>query len=317
MAAKRSKISLRDALLGDFPAERQPELWSDVNTLLNTLKGLERVERVLERVQRYALEAAGITVRGDFGNLDEDEIDKIEEGSIEIEDTIREELRVCISYFISDSHREFVVRCHARGLSTADAVWELMLEDEIMRRLACDDALGRKDLKAILIHRLSYLKPGTARWPEAKYGELWRETREQHRQEVSDIPFTSAAEQIAALAKHADRLNSELETKTHSAKALQLLTNSLTKTMESLRRLSAVEQPMPVNLSGAQIVGVLERLTLALKAPGKQMIGGETEELVAILERLTLALKAPGQKVNGNGRKALPAETNNGAGETD
>ena len=190
------------------------------------------------------------------------------------------------------------------------------MEDEIINRLALDDAMGWKKLKEILVHRLSYLKPGTARWPEGKYGELWRETREKHRQAVSDIPFTSPVEQIAVLAKHAERINSELETKTHSAKDLQLLTNSLTKTMDSLRRLTAAEQPMPVNLSGAQIVGVLERLTVALKAPGKQMIGGEAEELLSVLERLTLALKAPGQKVNGNGRKALPAETNNGAGET-
>ena len=186
-----------------------------------------------------------------------------------------------------------------------------------MNRLGLEDALGWKKLKEILVHRLSYLKPGTARWPEGKYGELWRETREKHRQAVSDIPFTSPEEQIAVLAKHADRINSELESKTHSAKDLQLLTNSLTKTTESLRRLSVAEQPIPVNFSGTQIVGVLERLTLALKAPGKQMIGGEAEELLSVLERLTLALKAPGQKGDGNGRKALPADTNNGAGGTE
>lgn len=317
MAAKRRKITLRDALQDDFPEKGEAELWSDLRGLFKTLKGRERVEGTIERVQRHALEASGITVRGDFGDLDEDEADEIGGEAPEIESAIRQELRMCVRHFISDSHREFVVRCHARGLSTADAVWELMLEDEIMHRLAYDDALGRQDLKEILIHRLSYLKPGTARWPEGKYGELWRETREQHRQEVSDIPFTSVAEQIAALARHADRINSELETKTHSAKELQLLTNSLTKTMESLRRLSVAEQPIPVNLSGTQIVGVLERLTLALQTPEQKMLGGEAEELLSVLERLTLALKAPGQKVNGNGRKALPAETNNGAGETE
>ena len=236
---------------------------------------------------------SGITVSRNLGDLDEDEVDEIDAEAIEIQDTIRRELRLCVTRFISDSHREFVVRCHARGLSTSDAVSELMMEDEIINQLAQDDAMGWKELKEILVHRLSYLKPGSARWPEGKYGELWRETREKHRQAVSDIPFTSPVEQIAVLAKHAERINSELETKTHSAKDLQLLTNSLTKTMESLRRLSAAEQPMPVNLSGAQIVGVLERLTLALKAPGKQMIGGEAEELVSVLERLTLALKAP------------------------
>lgn len=33
--------------------------------------------------------------------------------------------------------------------------------------------------------------------------------------------------------------------------------------------------------------------------------------------RMTLSQKAGGQKVNGNGRKVVPAETNNGAGGTE
>ena len=49
----------------------------------------------------------------------------------------------------------------------------------------------------MLIHRLAYLKPGSARWPEKKYGSVWREAREQYKQVVSDIPFTSQVEQVA------------------------------------------------------------------------------------------------------------------------
>ena len=315
MAAKRTKTSLQDALQGHFPQKGQSELRSDVKALYERLSGYERVTAIIERVQRYAVETVGISVNRDLGDLDADEVQEIEAEAVEIEDTVRRELLLCVTGFISDAHREFVVRCHACGLSTSDAVQELILGDNTINRLAQDDAMGWKGLREILIHRLAYLKPGSARWPEAKYGALWRETREQHRQAVSDIPFTSPVEQIALLAKHADRINRELEKKTHSAKDLQLLTNSLTKTMESLRRLSATEQPMPVNLSGAQIVGVLERLTLALKAPGKQMIGGEAEDLVSVLERLTLALKAPEQKVIGNGTKVLPAEPGVSVGE--
>ena len=314
MATKRTKTSLQDALQGDLPQKGQSELRSDVKALYERLSGYERVTAIIERVQRYAVETVGISVNRDLGDLDADEVQEIEAEAVEIEDTVCRELLLCVTGFISDSHREFVVRGHACGLSTSDAVQELILGDNTINRLAQDDAMGWKGLREILIHRLAYLKPGSARWPEAKYGALWRETREQHRQAVSDIPFTSPVEQIALLAKHADRINRELEKKTHSAKDLQLLTNSLTKTMESLRRLSATEQPMPVNLSGAQIVGVLERLTLALKAPGKQMIGGEAEELVSVLERITLALKAPEQRVIGNGAKSLPAEETDEAG---
>ena len=183
----------------------------------------------------------------------------------------------------------------------------LIVADKTINRLAQDDAVGGDAVKKILTHRLAYLKPGSARWPEQKYGSVWREEREQHRQVISDIPFTSPVEQVALLAKHAERINSELDNQTHSVQDLQLLTNSLTKTMESLRKLSAVEEPMPVNLSGPQLVAVLERLTLALKAPEQISIGGEAAELVGVLEQLTLALKAPEPMADGNEVKALPA----------
>ena len=177
-----------------------------------------------------------------------------------------------------------------------------------MNRLAREDAVGVADVRTILIHRLSYLKPGSARWPEAKYGAVWREARGEYRQQVSDIPFTSQVEQVALLAKNAERINRALDNEEHSVKEFQMLTNSLTKTLESLRKLSAVEQPMPVSLSGPQLVGVLERLTLALRVPEQKKLGGEATELVGVLERLTLALKAPQVEGTGNGAKALPAD---------
>ena len=104
-------------------------------------------------------------------------------------------------------------------------------------------------MRAILIHRLSYLKPGTARWPEAKYGSAWREAREQYRQQMSDILFTSQVEQVALLAKNAERINRALDNEELSVKDFQLLTNSLTKTLESLNKLSAVDEQTHVNLS--------------------------------------------------------------------
>ena len=268
--------------------------------MFKTLKGDELLEAVIARVQRYAVEASGKTVDRDFSRLDSYDAD-------EIKKHIREKLLWCILNFISDEHREFVVRRHARGLSTSDAVLTLILTDKTINRLVQDDAMGVDGVKKILTHRLAYLKPGSARWPEQKYGSVWREEREQHRQVISDIPFTSPVEQVALLAKHAERINNELDNQTHSVQDLQLLTNSLVKTVESLRKLSVVEEPMSVNLSGPQLVGVLERLTLALKAPEQISIGGEAAELVGVLEQLTLALKAPEQMADGNEVKALPA----------
>ena len=247
------------------------ELGSDIRKLLDTLDGDERVEAVIERVQRYTVEAAGRTVDSDFRLMGKHLADEIKE-------IICKELAPYVSSFISDAHRELVVHAHARGLSTADAVQTLILEDGTMNRLAREDAVGVEDLRTILIHRLSYLKPGTARWPEAKYGSVWREAREEYRRQVSDIPLTSKAEQVALLAKNAERINRALDNEKNSVKDIQMLTNSLTKTLESLRKLSVVDEPMPRSLSGPQLVGVLERLTLALSAPEQIELRGKAKE---------------------------------------
>ena len=138
----------------------------------------------------------------------DDDFKDIEQGALDqIQRTIRDILRDCISLFISDEHREFVVRCHAQGISTADAVSGLIRQDKGMNRLAYDDALGTKLLRDTLIHRLSYLKPGTARWPEKKYGSVWREARDEYKQMINDMPLTSPMEQAAMLVKHVNRIN--------------------------------------------------------------------------------------------------------------
>ncbi len=61
--------------------------------------------------------------------------------------------------------------------------------------------MGTQGLRDALIPRVAYLKPGSARWPEKKYGVVWREAREAYKQTVSDIPLTSKEEQMALLAK--------------------------------------------------------------------------------------------------------------------
>ena len=81
----------------------------------------------------------------------------------------RNELKHKISSFISDHHRCFIVQHHALGLPTSEAVDELIREDDVINRLAQEDAIGYKVLRNILIHRMSYLKPGAPRWSEKKY----------------------------------------------------------------------------------------------------------------------------------------------------
>ena len=296
-----NKYTLQDALRGQLrksekgsTKESEKLLFSDLKALRDRLAGPERVDAFIVRIQRYATESMNLSVDDDFKEIEQGTLDQIQ-------GTIRDILRDCISLFISDEHRIFVVRCHAQGISTTDAVSELIRHDQVMHRLVYDDALGLKLLRDTLIHRLSYLKPGAARWPEKKYGSVWREARDAYKQMINDMPLTSPMEQAAMLVKHANRINYALENDSYTVKDLQMLTNSLTKTIESLRKVSVVEEQAPANLSAPQLVAVLERLTLALDAPEQLALSGDTDTLVSVLEQLTLALKTSGQKALGEG----------------
>ena len=171
-----------------------------------------------------------------------------------------------------------------------------------------------------MIHRLSYLKPQSPRWSEKKYGAIWREAREEYKQTLRDIPLTSQVEQVALLARQTNQLDKLIQSiwdgdrgNTIEAKDVKLLFDSLTKTVLSLQKLSKVDDQQipvhwsaPLQLSAPQLVGVLKRITLALKSPQQQIDGNEAEEIVGVLEQLTIALKAPTQQTEGNEAKALP-----------
>ncbi|MDE0013024.1 MAG: hypothetical protein OXU36_17895 [Candidatus Poribacteria bacterium] len=305
MANKTVKITLRDALYGEFERsmtnipEEESELVSDLQKLGGRLEGREYVQAFIARVQRYAAEGVNLSIDDDFANIHGRSL-------LQIRATIREVLWGNLSLFITDEHRKFVVRCHARGISTADAVSGLIKEDAAMGRLAEDDALDVKSLRKELVHRMAYLKPGTARWPERKYGVVWREARDSYKQMMRDIPLTSPGEQVAVLAKHVDLINSKLENDDYDVKDFQMLTDSLMKTIERLQKVSAVETQASANLSAPQLVAVLERLTLALDAPEQLAISGDTGALISVLEQLAGALKASGKpKALGEGTEEL------------
>ena len=117
-----NKYTLQDALRGQLrKSEKRPTeeseklLFSDLKALLDTLEGQELVDAFIARIQRHATESVNLSVDDDFKDIEQDTLDQIQR-------TIRDILRDCVSLFISDEHRKFVVRCHAQGISTADAV---------------------------------------------------------------------------------------------------------------------------------------------------------------------------------------------------
>ena len=290
MTVENTNAPRETSPLKDFWAESTLKVRADLKDLFATLEGDELLETVIERIQRYAIETFSEPQRENFTRYKSPHL----LGTIR--ETFSEELTEWISHFISDAHREFIVRCHARGIATAEAVSTLMREDKTLGRLAEVDVMGTPNLRRALVTRLAYLKPGTARWPERTYGAIWREARERHKQDIRDIPLTSSMEQIALLAKHVDYINEMLEDSSHSVKDVQVLTDALVKTVEALQKLSATEQQVPPNLSGAQLITVLERLTLTLNTPEQFAHVGNTEALVTVLDRLTIALKSANQK---------------------
>ena len=301
---KKRHTAFQDALFDeDFPEEEAYwEFQAELQKLFNTLTGDDLLLSVMERVHRFVCEEYGWSIDMDF---DGTAIDEIEGAGERISEILTER----ISGFITDEHRSFIVRYHARGLAMADAVSALIREDRTMNRLAEKDAIGEKEVHDLLISRLAYLKPGTARWPEKKYGDLWREAREAYKREMQGVPLTSPVEQIGLLAKHAGRISSALDAKQYSVQDFQSLTNSLVKTLESLQKLSAVEKQAAADLSVPQFMMVLERLTLALEAPGQRIaLPGDPDSLIEGLERLVLALKSSDHKAIAGETESVPVD---------
>ncbi|MCG9131605.1 hypothetical protein J5I95_07990 [Candidatus Poribacteria bacterium] len=270
-------------------SERYAKSRANRNELFTTLEGDELVEMVIRSIQDFIAEQWIGTADT---NLDGIEIETIKDIKIEI----RRELTKVIARFISDEHREAIVRYHARGISTAEAVALLITESSVMKRLAQRDAIGEKKLKELLISRLAYLKPGTARWPEKKYGSIWQEERQLYIQEINNTPFSTPAERIALLTKHAARVNHTLENKEHSINDLQSLTQTLTKTLESLEKLSPVDQQASENVYTPQLVGILERFTVALDTFQQIASSGDTNTLVEVMEKFALAMQPQPQQ---------------------
>lgn len=179
-----------------------------------------------------------------------------------------------------------------------------------MKRLAQRDAIGEKELKELLIPRLAYLKPGSTRWPEKKYGAAWREERQLYIQEINNTPLSTPAERIALLTKHAARVNHTLENKKHSINDLQSLTDTLTKTLESLEKLSPADQQVSENLYTPQLAGIFERFTVALEAFQQIASSGDANALVEVMEKFALAMQPPPQQ------NAITGETEENAYET-
>ena len=108
MAEKGQGPSLLAEIRGEKTNDEYDELTAEVSQLIVALSGYELVDAVIERVYRYAVEDYDRYVTQGVNARDPDLIDGFHA-------LIRNELTGYLSQFITDSHREFIVRAHARG----------------------------------------------------------------------------------------------------------------------------------------------------------------------------------------------------------
>ena len=140
MATEKPNIALQNALSDDVPEDGAVELRSEIRTMFDTLVGADLVEAVVARVQRHALEL--------YRDLYREEPDLGYGGDLKvIKDEIHKELGRWVSRFISDEHRKFIIRCHAQGMPSSAAVWELMVKDKIINDLPRRTRWGRKNFE--------------------------------------------------------------------------------------------------------------------------------------------------------------------------
>ncbi len=174
--------------------------------------------------------------------MDIETIEESDEGTIEIIQSIVSQILIkYLTSFFVENIRRSVVEYHAQGCTTTEAINTMIEENPAMRRLALEDAIGIKKIRRALVQRLAHLKPGHPRWPEQKYGEIWRDARRRKIELTTNLPLTNTAEQISVLVDNVKQMQSALEKEDITARDIYLITNSITKTIQTLNKITMSE----------------------------------------------------------------------------
>ena len=120
----------------------------------------------------------------------------------------------CAMLPITDTHREFIVICHARRLETEEALIEMVnyfsefvflrqhiaLSEKKEKGVPVEVAEPRVDILPIFKiwkRAFSYLRPTHSRWPHQKYGALWREAKAAYAQ-ARMLEYSATTESVIA-----------------------------------------------------------------------------------------------------------------------
>ena len=120
----------------------------------------------------------------------------------------------CAMLPITDTHREFIVICHARRLETEAALVEMVNYFSEFAFLRPHIELSEKKIDGVPVEvgepgeyilpifkiwkrAFSYLRPTHSRWPHQKYGALWREAKAAYAQ-ARMLEYSATTESVIA-----------------------------------------------------------------------------------------------------------------------
>lgn len=133
----------------------------------------------------------------------------------EYQDEIYDELFPrCAMLPITDTHREFIVICHARRLETEVALVEMVNYFPEFAFLRQHIELSEKKIDGVPVEvgeptrnlspifkiwkrAFSYLRPTHSRWPNQKYGALWRDAKAAYAQ-ARMLEYSATTESVIA-----------------------------------------------------------------------------------------------------------------------
>ena len=154
--------------------------------------------------------------------------------------------RSAFRYTIGTKLREFAVRHHAAGLTTAEVI-SLVLDAPQgegltpLRDYVRYFPMMKQAVRDYLSTQLNYLKRGQPRFPQ-KYNALWQQAREEHLHEVAHIPVTHVTEQVQAMQQHYDKLKDAFDAlppDPEYTRECERLTNAMNKTMSGIYQMTS------------------------------------------------------------------------------
>lgn len=148
-------------------------------------------------------------------------------------------------YTIGGNLREFAVRHHASGLTTAEVISLVLDAHEGKGLTPLRDYIHyfpsmKQAVRDYLSTQLNYLKRGQPRFPE-KYNDLWQLARSEHLREIQHIPLTHVTEQVHALQQHYQKLLdafNALPADPEYTRERERITNAMNKTMSGIYQMT-------------------------------------------------------------------------------